>query len=141
MKNFLAVPVVLFMALSGCGGSDANAPKAEAPKVETEGRHVREVTLMVDMEEEKRLQRAFDNGGQRWRGDAADVAHAMLLEQGLNVSRDECEVVEETEDYCVVRTVADEGEIDVRVERRVRPDGIWTATKIKVIETGNEKTP
>ncbi len=126
------------MALSffGCaGGEDESAPGAEHRKAET---NMRTYKLAYDLAEERKLQEAVDNGGQTWRKNPVDVAHAALINQGANVRIEDCAVVgEEEEDHRMVEVKGADGTYRVHLRRLVRPGGIWTATEIDILDGGN----
>lgn len=131
MKKFALALVVASVALYGCkgntgskGDSGENA-SSEAPR--------KTMQLNVDLGEEKRLQDAADNGSQAWRKEAVDVAHAALINQGINAKLDECKLTEDHGAHSVVNAKCKDGEFNITLKKLVRPDGIWTATDIELV--------
>lgn len=131
MSRLFVLFLLVAVMAAGCdgGGGDGTGPGGKAGQVKA-----REVAIMYDMEEERRLQAAFDNGGQTWRGSAVDVAHAALIQYGVNVKTSDCSVVEEGDKRAVVAARANDSDIRIHLERLVKPGGIWTATKFEVFE-------
>ncbi len=127
---------MIFFA-AGCkvvSGSNKNsaADKNDSEKVET-----RMVTLNPSMEEERRLQKAVDDGWQPWRLNPIDVAHANMINQGVNVRIEDCSLVKKDDAHAVVHVQSKDGkDLNVHVARLVRPDGIWTATQVEINDDG-----
>ncbi len=136
-KTLLAILVFILIPFIGCTGSGVSeAPEAVANKAapEESAHDNRVVKLPIDMDEEQRLQKAVDNGGQTWRNDAVEVAHAVLVNQGVNVKPGDCELTAEDGEQAVVKVIGPEHDFKVHVERLVRAEGIWTATEIDIFE-------
>ncbi len=128
----IALALTTGLILSGCTGGDSGTPKADNKSAEE---NVRAYKLSYDLSEEKRLQQAVDNGGQTWRKNPIDVAHAALTNQGANVRIENCSLVgEKSDDHCVVEVRGKDGVYRVHLKRLVRPGGIWTATEIDILE-------
>lgn len=127
MKKTLIVLLLVLASLSGCKGDRGkNGVEAEAPKRTKIG-------LNYDMTEEKRLQEAADRGSQAWRKEAVDVAHAALINQGINAKIEECRLTEDHNAHSVVNAKCKDGEFNITLKKIVRPDGIWTATEIELV--------
>ncbi len=130
MKRIILGVLVIFLALTGCDKGEDVRPAVEKERKETS----RVYRLNPDISEERRLQKAVDNGGQTWRKDPVEVAHAALISQGVNVTPSDCVIVLEDEDHAIVKAKARGGNYNVHVRRLVRPGGIWTATEIEILE-------
>lgn len=126
MKKTLIVLLLVFASLSGCKGDRGKNGEVEAPKRTKIG-------LNYDMTEEKRLQEAADHGSQAWRKEAVDVAHAALINQGINAKIEECRLTEDHNAHSVVNAKCRDGEFNITLKKIVRPDGIWTATEIELV--------
>lgn len=129
MKKLWVVLLVALVAVSGCKGKSRDKGEgagAEAPKRT-------KLSINYDMAEEKRLQEAVDHGSQAWRKEAVDVAHAALINQGINAKVDECKLTEDHNGHSVVNAKCRDGEFNITLKRLVRPDGIWTATDIELV--------
>ncbi len=142
MKNLIGVIIVTFLFLNGCkgvSGSHGSAHKnASADNNGPEESKARIVSLYPNMAEETKLQKAVDSGWQAWRLNPVDVAHANMINQGVNVRIEDCSLMMKKDDqHAVVRVLSKDGkDMNVYVERLVRPDGIWTATQVEINKEG-----
>lgn len=139
MRRFLFLLIALI--LFGCSGAqeDAAMGAASAHAVTDSGIEAgsfRSVKLDVKLHKEEKLQQAVDEGWQAWRKDPIEVAHAALIEQGVNATPEDCRLTEEHETHALIELSLDVGDFRVHCERLVRDDGIWTATEVEVKEKG-----
>lgn len=90
------------------------------------------IELPVDMNLERETQRAVENGHQPWRLFPEQVACAVLSNRFKDTRFDDCKL--ESEDKGRAIASARVGKIQYRVylERLIKTDGIWTATKIEI---------
>lgn len=130
MPRLLLALALAFFVVSCTKGKKENV-EAEAPKE-------RKVELNVNPNEEQRLQEAAEAGQQSWRLKAEDVAHAALLNRGVNCMVEQCTLVEQNDRLAKVRANTKDGEFEVLLERFVKPGGIWTATYIIVKKEGRD---
>lgn len=125
----------------GCKGKDKG--KEAEQKSETkpaEGKVLKKYPINYMLTEEKRVQDSVDTGHQTWRNNPEDVAHAALINQGVNVKIEDCRVAKKVDEtHAVVAAASKENTFEIFVEKVVRPDGIWTATEIDI--TGGTLEP
>lgn len=129
MKKIALVILLLSIAVYGCKGKTDSRNEA----VNSDGPKRTKMQLNVDLGEQKRLQDAADNGSQAWRKEAVDVAHAALINQGINAKLEECKLSEDHNAHSVVNAKCKDGEFNITLKRLVRPDGIWTATDMELV--------
>ena len=90
------------------------------------------IKLKVNVEEEKELQQAVDNGHQPWRLDPISVAPVALMEIDKNIVDENCTLVSETDSEAVVNCKGARTYL-VYLKRIVRKkNGIWTAIQIEI---------
>ena len=139
MKNLLCVILATILFVAGCKevkGSKVNPAVAKTSQQKT---NPKMVMLNPNMDEENRLQKAVDNGGQTWRLNPVDVAHANMISQAVNASIEDCRLLKEDDKYAVVRVQAKDGkDLNVYLERLIRPNGIWIATQIEINNYGHD---
>lgn len=132
MKNFICFLSAAILILSACNritGENGTVVDDEDGHQKAEARMV---MLHPSIEEETRIQQAVDNGGQTWRLNSVDVAHASLVSQGINIRIEDCKLLKEDAGHAVVHVQSEDNDLNVHAERLVRPGGIWTATQIEV---------
>ncbi len=129
MKKLWVVLLVVFVAVSGCKGKSQGKDERAGAEVQKRTK----LSINYDMAEEKRLQEAVDHGSQAWRKEAVDVAHAALINQGINAKVEECKLTEDHNAHSVVNARCRDGEFNIMLKRLVKPDGIWTATDIELV--------
>lgn len=127
MRRIWIVLLLAIVLLPGCKGKTSDKDSgAEAPKRT-------KMSINYSLTDEKRLQEAADHGSQTWRKEAVDVAHAALINQGINARIEECKLTEARNAHSVVNAKCKDGEFNITLEKVVRPDGIWTATEIELV--------
>jgi hypothetical protein len=116
MRWKLVIAILLFLAAS-------NAAHATQTKI---------VRPRIDIEDLKKLQQSVDEGHQPWRLDAVAVACSELAfpESAETCYRDS-RVESPSETEAIVTFPAASNYYVVYLQRLVRPDGIWTATRIE----------
>ncbi len=129
MKKLGVVLLVAFVAATGCKGKGGDKNERAGAEVQKRTK----LSINYDMAEEKRLQEAVDHGSQAWRKEAVDVAHAALINQGINAKVEECKLTEDHNAHSVVNARCRDGEFNIMLKRLVKPDGIWTATDIELV--------
>lgn len=128
--TFVALVTISCVYVYGCEGmTGSNSVDKDNP----ENRKPKMMTLYTDLDEEKRLQQAVDNGGQTWRLNPVDVAHASMVSQGVNVRIEDCELIKEDGSHAIVEIHSKAGDFNVHADRLGRSDGIWTATQIEIM--------
>jgi len=117
MRWTLAIAILLFLAA-------LTTAHADQTKI---------VTLPIDIERLKELQHSVDEGHQPWRLDPVMVACAEIAfpEATRTCWRDR-RVESPSSTEAVVTFTAESGYYVVYLQRLVRPDGIWTATRIEM---------
>lgn len=142
MKKLMFAALCIAFSVYGCkgktepnAGAKADVTASADAGAEGNGSWKKEVMnvkmeLNVDLSEEKRLQEAADNGTQAWRKDAADVAHAALINQGINAKIEDCKIIEDHKYHLIVNAKCKDGDFKIHLKKLVKPDGIWTATEI-----------
>lgn len=132
MKNLICFMSAVILILSACNRINGENETAVADQDGQQKTEARIVMLHPSIEEETRIQQAVDNGGQTWRLNSVDVAHASLVSQGVNVRIEDCRLLKEDAGHAVVRIQSEDKDLNVYAERIVRPGGIWTATQIEI---------
>ncbi|MBI5406902.1 MAG: hypothetical protein HZA18_04315 [Nitrospirae bacterium] len=132
MKNLICFMSAAFLFVSACNSITGENGTAVADQDGHQKTDARMVMLHPSIEEETRIQQAVDNGGQTWRLNSVDVAHASLVSQGVNVRIEDCRLLKEDAGHAVVHVQSEDKDLNVYAERIVRPGGIWTATQIEV---------
>ena len=132
MKNLICFISAAILILSACNRITGEKETAVADEDDHQKTDARMVMLHPSIEEETRIQQAVDNGGQAWRLNSVDVAHASLVSQGVNVKIEDCRLLKEDAGHAVVQVQSEDKDMNVYAERLVRPGGIWTATQIEV---------
>ena len=132
MKNLICFMSAAFLFLAACNRITGENETAVADQDGYQKTDARMVMLHPSIEEETRIQQAVDNGGQSWRLNSVDVAHASLISQGVNVKIEDCRLLKEDAGHAVVQVQSEDKDMNVYAERLVRPGGIWTATQIEV---------
>ena len=137
MKNLTCAILVMIFFAAGCKAVSGSNKNSAADKNDSEKVQTRMVTLNPSMEEEKRIQKAVDDGWQPWRLNPIDVAHANMINQGVNVRIEDCSLVKKDDAHAVVHVQSKDGkDLNVHVAKLVRPDGIWTATQVEINKEG-----
>ena len=126
------VVLALFVFLiSGCQADSKEAGEAAPEAASREGKEKKVLKIKVDIETQKKLQSAADQGFKPWKNDVIEVAKECIIGHGVGAP-DKCTVLSESAAQAVVRvTTKKEGSFHVTLKRLVKPDGIWTATKIE----------
>ncbi len=132
MKNLICIMSAAILVLTACNRITGESETAGADQEDQQENQARIVMLHPSIEEETRIQQAVDNGGQSWRLNSVDVAHASLVSQGVNVKIEDCRLLKEDDGHAVVQIHSEDKDMNVYAERLVRPGGIWTATQIEV---------
>lgn len=117
--------------LCSCGPKANEEIGAKEVRVEKE-KATKRLKINIDMEKEKKLQKAADLGFKPWKMKAIDVAEECIIGKGIGASTGECEILSENETNAVVRVkTRKEGSFKVHLKRLVKPGGIWTATEVE----------
>jgi len=132
MKNLICFISTALLFISACNRINGENGTAVSDQDGPQKTEARMVMLHPSIEEETRIQQAVDNGGQAWRLNSVDVAHASLISQGVNVRIEDCRLLKEDDGHAVVRVQSEDKDLNVYAERIVRPGGIWTATQIEI---------
>ncbi|MDA8162845.1 MAG: hypothetical protein M0022_08105 [Desulfobacteraceae bacterium] len=93
----------------------------------------KEIQITVNLQEEKKVQRAVDKGHQPWRLDPIDTAHVTIIKIDNTVPHESCMVISETEIEAYVKCKGRKRYI-IELKRLIKPKGIWTATAIEIME-------
>ncbi|MBI5681823.1 MAG: hypothetical protein HZC45_01410 [Deltaproteobacteria bacterium] len=126
MKNIISIMVISLLFLSGCSKSEEAVAHINNVKV---------YKLNVSMDNEKKLQATVENGNQLWRRSAKDVAHAALINEGVNVKTENCQILSENNQESIVAVKDNKGiSYKVVLKKLITPDGIWTAVEIDIKE-------
>ena len=115
----------------GCESKTETAQIAAVPakKAKEPGKKV--MKLNIDMEHQAKAQSSADQGFQPWRNNAIDVAEESIISLGIGSTEGKSVVLSENKSDAVVRIESNSGIYKVSLKRLVRPDGIWTSTRIE----------
>ena len=129
-KMLLVLFAIISLIISCSKGDDSTTNKSVDNQVTATGQIIK---LKVNIEEEKELQQAVDNGHQPWRLEPIDVAHVALMEIDKNIRYENCTLVSEKDREAVVNCRGTRTYI-VYLKQIVREkNGIWTATQIEIL--------
>ena len=121
--------LLLTFFIAGCSKSEEAVAHTNAKK------NVKVYKLNVSMDNEKKLQATVENGNQLWRKSAKDVAHAALINEGVNVKIEDCQILSENNQESIVAVKDNKGlSYKVILKKLINPDGIWTAVEIDMKE-------
>ena len=130
-RTFFIILTVFMFSISGCESGSREAEKTADQSVPIEDKKKKVLKINVDMDTQKRLQSSADQGFKPWKNDVVEVAKECIIGGGIGAPG-ECKVLSEDDTKAVVRvTTKKEGSFHVTLKRLVKPDGIWTATKIE----------
>ncbi len=129
-KMLLVLFAIISLIISCSKGDDSTTNKSVDNQVTATGQIIK---LKVNIEEEKELQQAVDNGHQPWRLDPVDVAHVTLMGVDKNIVYENCTLISETGNESIVKCIGAKTYV-VYLKRIVRTkNGIWTATQIEIL--------
>lgn len=130
--RILCVILTIFTFLiSGCQADSKEAGEAVPEAAPKEERKQKVLKINVDMDTQKKLQSAADQGFKPWKNKVIDVAEECIIGQGIGAP-DKCMILSEDETEAVVRvTTKKEGIFKVTLKRLVKAGGIWTATEVE----------
>jgi uncharacterized protein DUF4431 len=110
--------IALLLLLAALNAANANQTKIVRPR--------------IDIEDLKKLQESVDEGHQPWRFDPIMVACSEIaFPEATRTCWRESRVESPSSTEAVVTFTAESGYYVVYLQRLVRPDGIWTATRIE----------
>ncbi|MBI5844771.1 MAG: hypothetical protein HZB23_08915 [Deltaproteobacteria bacterium] len=121
MKNFVLIAFAFMFAF---------AIFPDVGKCGPEKHHV--VKMTVNIENERQLQKAVNDGHQPWRLAPADVAHAAVLSVNDKASYDNCHLIRQTDKEAWVKCTSQKEDYLVYLKRLVEPKGIWTAVSMEI---------
>lgn len=87
--------------------------------------------LNIDMDHQEKAQMSTDQGFQPWRNNPIDVAEESIISLGIGSSEGKSVVLSENQSDAEVRVESNSGTYKVSLKKIVRPDGIWTSTRIE----------
>jgi hypothetical protein len=143
----LNVQLILLLSLLvwSCGNDSASQMRKATQSGEQNSQYSRTevITLQVDLDREKEMQLSVDKGHQPWRLEADGVACSEIgqLHQDRKQQPDldvrDCldkrKLEQQGETRAVVTFTTADQEYRVFVERLVKPNGIWTPTKVEIL--------
>ncbi|MBI5892743.1 MAG: hypothetical protein HZB79_03665 [Deltaproteobacteria bacterium] len=125
MKNIIYILIILLFVFSGCTKNE------EAVAHTNNDKNIKAYKINISMDNEKRIQETFENGNQMWRKNAKDVAHAALINEGVNVKIEDCKILSENGKEAIISASDKKGNpYKVICKKLFKPDGIWTAVEI-----------
>lgn len=125
MKNIIYILIISLFVFSGCTKNE------EAVAHTNNDKNIKAYKINISMDNEKRIQETFENGNQMWRKNPKDVAHAALINEGVNVKIEDCKVLSENEKETVISANDKKGDsYKIICKRLFKPYGIWTAVEI-----------
>ncbi|MBE9503383.1 MAG: hypothetical protein IME96_04340 [Proteobacteria bacterium] len=124
------VSMIFLLSLLLISGCEAGPKATEQAKPNQEKKR-KILKINVDMDTQAKLQKTADLGFKPWKNDAVEVAKECIIGAGIGAP-DKCMILSKSEAEAVIRvTTKKEGSFDVTLKRLVKPDGIWTATKVE----------
>lgn len=136
--QFSFIILLLPLTFSGFSGKDFNRWKELRVIVEEGGspnspelKKSKVLQIPVNLNNEKQLQEAVDEGHQPRRLNPVDVAHTAIISLvDKEMEYGNLKLITEKKTEAFVETI--EGKrYRISLKRMVRPDGIWTATRIE----------
>ncbi len=125
----LILPALVIGAGCESNTGSANADTASAEKRGTQKKKI--MNININMEHQEKAQLAADKGFQPWRNNPVDVAEESIISLGIGSTKGKSVLLSESEKEASVRVESNSGIYQVGLKRLVRPDGIWTSTKIE----------
>lgn len=121
-------------SISGCT-KDPKETGESTPKAASSKESKQKVLkINVDIDTQKRLQSAADQGFKPWKNDAIEVAKECIIGKGIGAPG-EARILSKDENVAVVHVnTKKEGNFKVSLKRLVKPGGIWTATEVEKVE-------
>ena len=121
-------------SISGCESGSKEAEKTADQSTPIEDKKKKVLKINVDLDTQKKLQSAADQGFKKWKNNVIDVAQECIIGKAIGAP-DKCTILSKNDTKAVVRvTTKKEGSFNVTLKRLVKPDGIWTATEIEKTE-------
>jgi hypothetical protein len=126
--------------LSGCEADSKNMEQTNSKQANPKQEKKRKtLKINVDMDAQTKLQKAADLGFKPWKNDIIEVAKECIIGESIGAPEKAIKLSQSEAEALVRVSTKKEGSFDVTLKRLVKPDGIWTATKVEKEESEDNR--